>query len=321
MSPYPAQSGPVRIVTLVVAVAVIAGIVYFGLRYFTQWHAQEIETAVREEQVKFAKERVALEKKAQALSEDVARLEPVPVPEERIDEVFGAETPGEPDCDVLEERIRAFFEYLDGKADDDAADSHAAFVGILGELSRNPPVVIGETRDMFTLMRNQAHFFRILDPARLELVTGILAGEKDVLEHTIDLFYSYYVRGECCKAEGECLSLATVYDYASFFLNTLSGQSYMMRRESTLRGLTRYYSVRVLDQANDQGLNRYGMDIRPHIASAMDDIRNLENLLLKERYLAELEQLTEKYPTPPPRMVQQAETPVPAIPLEPPGTP
>jgi len=47
--------------------------------------------------------------------------------------------------------------------------------------------------------------------------------------------------------------------------------------------------------ANDAVLNRYGIDIRPHINLSIDDISNQKNLIYPETYVAKLHQLREKY--------------------------
>jgi hypothetical protein len=87
-----------------------------------------------------------------------------------------------------------------------------------------------------------------------------------------------------------------MYEYASFFMNTLGGRSYLMRRDSKARLLTTYYSILILDRANDKGMNPNGIDIRPLIASTASDIRNQKGLIYQKAYLAELSRLAEKYP-------------------------
>jgi hypothetical protein len=75
----------------------------------------------------------------------------------------------------------------------------------------------------------------------------------------------------------------------------VGGRSYLLRRDSKVRILTTYYAILILDKANDAILNRYGIDIRPHINLSIDDIRNQKNLIYPEEYVAKLYQLQEKY--------------------------
>ena len=87
-----------------------------------------------------------------------------------------------------------------------------------------------------------------------------------------------------------------MYEYASFFLHTLGGRSYLMRRDSKVRLLTTYYCILVLDRANDSGMNPNGVDIRPLIVLTANDIRSQKGLIYQKSYLAELSRLAGKYP-------------------------
>jgi hypothetical protein len=53
--------------------------------------------------------------------------------------------------------------------------------------------------------------------------------------------------------------------------------------------------VRILDIANDKGLNSNGIDIRPHIELTFNDISNQIGLVHQKVYLIELENLKRKY--------------------------
>lgn len=336
-----ASSQGKKIVTAVVAITILSGAVFFGLKQFMQWHEKTVKNAVdqatRRQEMISAEKSAALLKKIDLLSRDLELLKPVEVPEDRVDEVFGGPVPEQPDCEALGRQFRAFFAYLDrknapapnaasdtapvkgtddtnaqksvvdeeapapstetappGNAGEAGKDTYSTFTGMIKDLSAHPPIVIGETRDMVSLIRNRTHFFRVLNAERIKMVIRLLSTEKDILEHAMAVFYSYYFTGGCCKDQ-VCVSPDTAYDYAGFFLNTLSGQSYLIRRDTAVRSLTRYYSILILNQANDNGINSYGIDIRPHIDLAIDDLRSQKNLMLKDRYIAALEILKEKY--------------------------
>lgn len=306
---------------LLVAVAV-AG--YFGYIKVMQWHRAEVQTAVAQKADKLAEQTSALEETVSQLKQQIE--EEVETPEkrreasaERIEKVFGEppekpavntmEGPGintmeamdTPGCYRLEKKINSFFNYLDQRGFVEAAGIEAGgarqvFEEMVSALSDHPPKIIGETRDIVSLMHNQAHFFRVLKKERIELVKHIMNTEADVLEHAMVNFYDYYVKLGGCGGQGEAIvSLETLYEYASFFLNTLSGKSYLLRRDSAIRSLTRYYSVLVLNQANKATLNRYGIDIRPHIKLALDDIRNQNSLIYQDKYIETLNALKKKY--------------------------
>jgi len=108
------------------------------------------------------------------------------------------------------------------------------------------------------------------------------------------VFYQW-VTGPAGTLQGKP-SLPVMYEYASFFLHTLGGRSYLMRRDSKVRLLTTYYCILVLDRANDSGMNPNGVDIRPLIASTAKDIRSQKGLIYQKSYLAELSRLADKYP-------------------------
>ncbi|MBW2634584.1 MAG: hypothetical protein JRE14_10775 [Deltaproteobacteria bacterium] len=56
-----------------------------------------------------------------------------------------------------------------------------------------------------------------------------------------------------------------------------------------------YYSVLVLDRANDEMLNSAGIDIRPFIDVSYYEIGNQRALVYQKQYVTELERLREKY--------------------------
>ena len=90
-------------------------------------------------------------------------------------------------------------------------------------------------------------------------------------------------------------SLGTLYEYAGFFLNSVGGRSYLLRRDSRVRILTTYYCVLIVDRANQEEANRHGIDIRPHIDSVAEEIGNHRGLVFQKEYLDALAGLQEKY--------------------------
>jgi hypothetical protein len=103
------------------------------------------------------------------------------------------------------------------------------------------------------------------------------------------LTFHYLVKGSA----GHELNVNSgqLYEYAGFFLNTLGGQSYLYRRDSITRTLTKYYSVLILDMANRETMNPYGIDIRPHLTLIQEDLRNLGTLKNSDEYLARLKEI------------------------------
>ncbi len=305
-------SGGGRFLAALVIVLVVAAAAWYGYLQVMQWHEKEVRQAAAEEETADEKARstsrsapVALDRHKQGEEGGPAAAQSGETAD-KIRQVFGEgaevmEPVSTPDCFLLEQQIDSFFSYLDRQgyvsaASVEAEDARTVFEQMLAAAAANPPLVIGETRDIVSLMHNQAHFFRIFNKKRIELVKRILNADTDVLEHAMRNFYAYYVqKGGCGRTQEPAASLDTFYEYAAYFLNTFAGKSYLMRRGSDIRSLVRYYSVRILDTANKETVNSYGIDIRPHIRLAIDEIRHQNSLLYQEAYLERLSELEKKY--------------------------
>ncbi len=295
-----------RLVKTLVVIAVIVVAVFFGYILFENWQNKRINSAVE-------KERKLWQIKTEALQEEIERLKnritlqsEAKVPYEKFFDVFGEGTkltypiPKEIDCKELERRIRAFFEYLDKKdyivpyrfGENSLKQFQLMFV----QVSKAHPIITGETRDVLTLMRNTAHFYRVLGPKRVKLIIEILKNESDIMEQLIATFSAYFSKDNRCRDNifGNP-SFDIFYTYSGFFLNTLAGRSYLFRRDSIIRALMSYYCVLFVDMANDKKVNHYGIDIRPYINFSMFDIINRTDLMYQEQYLAKLVSLKKKY--------------------------
>ena len=155
---------------------------------------------------------------------------------------------------------------------------------------------IAEMKDMFRLVKNVTHFYRVLGKDRLLLAKDILASEDRVVEPAMAVFYTLVA--ECSlplPGDAQPMSIERLYDYAGYFLNTLGGRSYLLRRESKVRMLISYYAILIVDRANDEKFNQYGIDVRPYIDYLFYDISNQKGLAYRERYLTRLTALRDKY--------------------------
>jgi hypothetical protein len=175
--------------------------------------------------------------------------------------------------------------------------SRVHFSHLLQKLIDHPPVVADETNDLFTLLKNTAHFFRILGKDNIIMLKGILDHEKSSFENILKTFYALTDYPEALAREYSLtLPRDALYDYAGFFLNTMGGRLYLFRRDSISRMAVSFYSILLMDRAGDEGANKYGIDLRPSIDSLISEIENTGNkLLLKEKYLDTLYDLKEKY--------------------------
>lgn len=209
--------------------------------------------------------------------------------------------PTQDSCEALGKEIRQYFAYLDKQeyiAERNLAggiQGHAA--KIIDKLFANPPVVVGETDNLYTVLNNTAHFYRILGKDNVFLIKDFLDREAVNIESTMALFYDWSLIWEKCDQSGVAirLPLKDLYEYAGFFLNTLGGQSYLFRRQSNIRMLTKYYAILILDRANEKSINAHGIDIRPHINSLLAEISSTDLLMEREKYIAKLVALQDKY--------------------------
>lgn len=176
-------------------------------------------------------------------------------------------------------------------------NSKEHFSKLIQKLVNNPPVVTRETDNLFTLLKNTAHFFRILGKDNILLLKGILDREKDSLEDMLRAFYVLTADPELLQQEYQLtITSEALYDYATFLLNTMGGRLYLFRRDSTSRMAVTYYAIQVLDRANTEGDARHGTDIRPALSSLIDEIENGGiGLKYRDEYLDRLYDLQEKY--------------------------
>lgn len=286
---------------------IILGLIGF---FFIDWdqiierfspNATKREKNLWEERIK------GLEEKIDTIKKEI-EAQRVSVPEERLSKVFGEgwRHPSQIEtkenlCEDLEKRILAFFQYLDKE---DYITSYNLTEGVHGHLKKllkmlfeNPPVVSGEIESSYILLKNMVHFYRVIGKQNIVLLQEILSKEGDIIESTLDLFYQWIDVDKGCEGErlDINLPLKDLYEYAGFFLNTLGGESYLLRQRSSMRTLIKYYSILILDKANNQNLNRHGIDISHPIASLIDEMETANNLIKKGDYLQRLHDLHLKY--------------------------
>jgi hypothetical protein len=201
----------------------------------------------------------------------------------------------------LVEELNSFYSHLDRQPYmqefhlKESSKKH--FSKLLQVLLDNPPAITRETDDYFTLLKNTAHFFRVLGKENIVVLKGILDREKESLEKILKTFYILADHSEYLKKEyGLIIPRENLYDYAGFFLNTIGGRLYLFRRDSASRMTVSFYAVQIIDKANRQGNNRLGIDLRPPINSLIEEMENSGNRLkLKEEYLDTLYDLKEIY--------------------------
>jgi len=295
-----------KTVKILVVLFAVLGIGMFGYHWFSQWHTKTVDQALLMEKEKHLDRIAQLENEINQLKEELdARLQSLPSKTE-LSNVFGVAKPMAPlapddiDCDKITRQVVAFFQYLDSKAyliwPGNEMRAEELFDQLSKELAATPPINVGEMDHLYSLVRNVTHFYRVLGKDRIDLVKEILSSENAVLEPAMAVMFAWMTTcGQPVTKTGQQPALGTLYQYAHFFLNTLGGRSYLLRRDTKQRMLINYYALLIIDKANDLKLNSYGLDIRPHLDYVFYDINNQKGLIYRQRYLTKLTALQSKY--------------------------
>jgi hypothetical protein len=296
-----------RLFKITLSLVVIGIISYLFFSIISGWYKGNIETMREHEQKAWGEKEETLMNQITALEEEIRILKGQSTPVEKLSEVFGEKgssplpTKDSPiTFEETENQIAAFFAYLDGKNYLEnyglSGSTYSQYELSVVKLSENPPLIANETATLYNLFLNIAHFYRVLGKERLYLIRDILNNESDIIESVMKSFYLWYIgdnnNEKTIKGRP---SFQTLYDYAGFFLTTFGGKGYLLRRDSRIRILTTYYCVLIIDMANDKKMNANGIDIRPHIKTAFNDISIHMGLINQDEYLAELESLILKY--------------------------
>ncbi len=214
----------------------------------------------------------------------------------------GGETvaPAAPDPAQLARQLREFFARLDSqeyiRAHALKGGSQVYFGQLLAKVLAQPPVVAGEAESSYAILKNSAHIYRVLGGNNIALIKEILAAEKEGLEPFLAACHAWSRLPPASREQGLNLAFPEekVYEYAAYFLNTLGGQSYLLRRAPNLRMLIQYYSLLVIDQANQEGRNRHGIAIKRAVERCRREIATMDSLANKEQYLTTLDELARR---------------------------
>ena len=291
---------------MIIGIAVAAALGALIFINVKNWYTKGVDKAITVERKVWQEKTDSLEMKIAGLEKQLSETAAPAEPAGKVSEALGGTF-----TDTLQNeklltaadvnaQIMAFFAYLDSQPyitkKKLEGGTYQQYLSIVDLLSNNLPVVVGETDSLHRLYKNMAHFYRVLGKARITLIKDVLTNEFQIMESVMRTFYLWFTLADPSdeKRIGRP-ELKTAYSYASYFLETISGRSYLLRRNSKIRLLTYYYSVMFLDRANDEQLNSLGIDIRPHIKAASQDIRSQMGLANRRIYLQELDRLAQKY--------------------------
>ena len=293
---------------------VLVGVLIFAARCVLvyvnvmKWHKKTVKKAITAEQETWQEKTEGLAQQVAGLEKKLSETGGSAEEDEKLTEALGQRSAeddeGKPivlaDVDA---QVKTFFAYLDQqpyiKAYKLKGGVYQQYVESVDLLSKNEPVLVGETDSLHRLFKNMAHFYRVLGKQRISLIKSILDNEYEIIEPVMQTFYRWYtLEGGSKSSTAGRPSLEVLYAYSCYFLNTISGRSYLLRRDSKIRVLTYFYCVKFIDLANTKKLNSLGIDIRPLIKTANQDIKNQMGLSNRKAYLEELERLDRKYSAP-----------------------
>jgi hypothetical protein len=296
-------------IKIVIAVIIIGAFSLFSYKHIINWRKDGIEKAIKQEQQVWQNKTNTLEREVKDLQKKLEEMRGAAHLPQKAAEALGEE-PAEnfqkqraASLEDIEREVFSFFRYLDNR-DYIAAyglkeGTFAEYGKAVDSLSKNLPILTGEMDSLYRLLLNMAHLFRVSGKLRIRLAKDILNNEADIIEPVMRSFYLWFTLNDKNKRKTEIRpSLEVLYIYSGYFLNTIGGRSYLLRRDPKVRTLTYYYCVLILDKANDEKLNMYGLDIRPHIEKLYQEIKSQVGLLDRNIYLSKLENLKKKYKLP-----------------------
>ncbi len=229
------------------------------------------------------------------------RINAVPFEQSRPPSVLPEETEKVSVCSQPEQRLKAFYTHLDNqpymKSYHLTTSSQDHFTALIKKLLDNPPEVTRESDDLYTILKNTAHFFRVSGKDNIIMLQGILNSEKDKLEQILADYYLLVTTPECSSHQYvDYINRDALYEYACFFLNTMGGRLYLFRRDSLSRMNVTYYAILLVDLANLQQNNRHGIALKSGINMLIAEMeRGGSSMEGVEEYLDKLYDLKEKY--------------------------
>lgn len=203
-------------------------------------------------------------------------------------------------CSRVQAEISDFFSYVGNQpyykhlAGDKKAQE--LFKETIRRLASRLPIPGGEGVDTSIIINNIYYIFRSMNRNVIRLIKEFISSEGESLELDMALFYRWIMLGDEC-GEGADIrpSFQELYHFAGFFLNTIGGRAYLLRRPAAVGALTGYYCLLILHEANLTGRNNYGIDILPYIATIKEEIASARNLVQSEDYLIELSSMENYY--------------------------
>jgi len=290
-----------RVVISLIVVVALSAALYIGSKQVQRWKSSSVEEAVQQEQERWMVDVEKLKDEVKDLRDELYSDTQMETHEQKVSEILGTpegiapatatDTPG---CKDSEARLLSFFDYLNKKYPADKTPL-TRFRSAMSRLAAAPPEIMEKDLDTLALFRNVAHLYRTLGAQDLLAFRRWVELEPDAVEAFLPDLYKVMMDGTCTQVVPADCTREVATQYATYFLNTLAGRSYLLRRSSRYRILATYYSVLVLHQANLSGTNFYGVDIHPLLGRLQSEIALYKGLARKKLYLASLEEINTHY--------------------------
>ena len=295
--------------TVIICVVILVIIGFLGYRILESRYKKELDATLEQEKVEWQGKNEKLRNKIDSLEKTISNLsgDTDLVNEEGMEPTDGpglvesaSDSEYSDSIEDVERRIASFFVYLDKQEYIKKYKLNGSIYNVyedaVQKLSKKIPLLTNETESLYNIFLNIAHFYRVLGSDRLSLFKDILSHEEENIEPTMRDFYIWYSHDEKDnkRIKGRP-SPDVLYDYAGFFLNTIGGRNYLMRRDSKVRILMNYYCVLILDRANDMKQNPNGIDIRPYLRLVISDISDKSGFIFHSEYMKNLRMLMIKY--------------------------
>lgn len=290
------QNGTLIVILIIIVIIALAGLFYFKLnKQETKKTAIKTEKSWNSPAVQAHSENNAMDSSAN--KEESPGITPQIQKDEKFKKAPVSVKPQNP-MQIAGLKLDRFFLHLDRQpyfqAYNILGGAKKFFHDIALKLAENPPNVSRETDNLFTILQNTAHFYRVLGKKDIKILQDILKHEQEIIEPTMACFYQWSLVDDLSKSDYPHFSLKDLYSYSGFFLNTLGGQSYLFRRKAKTRLLTKYYCIIILDRANSENLNQFGIDIKYPLDTLVDEMGSNQELENSD-YLLKLERLQDKY--------------------------
>ena len=238
----------------------------------------------------------------QELTGNTDAFTPPPMPVQAKSVTGGQqETRTKPICLSPEQSLDSFYEYLDSQeymtTYNLKKNTQQHFTTLINKLLANPPQVTRESDNLYTILKNTAHFFRVSGSDNIFMLKGIINNENDKLEMILEAYFLLVTLPDCSSTKyANTINRDALYEYACFFLNTMGGRLYLFRRGSQSRLIVTYYAILLVALADQEQNNHHGLALKPSVNILISEMENSGSRLKHiDKYLDKLYELKEKY--------------------------